>query len=57
MELHDASNKEDGIFSFPNGINGDSDNDSNGLDFRESLVFQNTVKQPESNIVLQKQKT
>ncbi|KAL4566119.1 hypothetical protein LXL04_030229 [Taraxacum kok-saghyz] len=46
LELHDASNKEDDIFSFPNGINGDSHNENNGFDFRQSLVSQNIVKQP-----------
>lgn len=45
LELHDASNKEDDIFSFPNGINGDSHNDNNGFDFGQSLASQNTVKQ------------
>ncbi|KAL4578085.1 hypothetical protein LXL04_014201 [Taraxacum kok-saghyz] len=43
LDLHDASNKEDDIFSFPNGLNGDSHNDNNGFDFRQSPVSQNTV--------------
>lgn len=43
LGVHVASNKPVDLFSFPNGLNGESHKENNGFDFRQNSGVQNVV--------------